>query len=637
MGALLVVLLLTVIGGEETALSVGLISAIGATIFSFISKSKKKIVISLTFVGFAASLLFINGTTQIFAIQTDPTAKKDLPIYLQEHHGSKIVKTQWNSFSRIDVVEGPSGEGIAAKIFIDGGAGTNIISWDGSLENRRDLSSWMQYLPFKMMEDPKVLVIGSGGGRDVVAALVSGSKDVTSVEINPIIYQTVNSYGNKAGNVYHHQYVRSYVDEGRSFVTRSTEKYDIIYIPFVDTWASVSSGGLSVSENFLFTMEGFQQYYEHLTDNGKIVVVRWLIDSPRFVSTFTQLLEKNGVPQTEVYKHLVIVTTDSYEKDPSVTMVIFSKAPFTDEEIKFLSNSFTKNGYKPILVDGQTALGPYRDLLSGKIGLEQFYNLFPTKVYPVTDDSPFFLSFEKPLPNILKTWLYVSLIIIAMFLVIPMGWIRTSNEERNELRLKSIIPYFAALGMGFILIELSLMQKLILLLGNPTTTLAILLFTLLVSSGIGSLISSKMMKNGTRNLIFVISGITALGVFYATSLSPMIYSVIAQPFEIKTIIAVGILTPIGFLMGMPMPTGMRLVKTHSSKYVPWMWAINGAFSVFGAVLSVTIAILSGSSLAMILGISIYFIALGYHLLGRKSLFLSFEQPLKDNDTSKRIA
>jgi hypothetical protein len=575
---------------------------------------------SLAFVGLAASLLFLNSSTQIFAIQTDPTAQKDLPIYLREHPGSKIVKTQWNSFSRIDVVEGGNGdEGLAAKIFIDGGAGTNIISWDGDLENRKDLSGWMQYLPFKMMENPKVLVIGSGGGRDVVAALIGGSKDVTSVEINPIIYQTVNSYGNKAGNVYHHQYVRSYVDEGRSFVTRSTEKYDIIYIPFVDTWASVSSGGLSVSENFLYTTEGFQQYYDHLTDDGKIVVVRWLIDSPRFVSTFTQLLEKKGVPQTEVYKHLIIVTADSYEKDPSVTMVIFSKAPFTDDEIKFLSTSFTKKGYKPILVPEQTALDPYPDLLSGKIGLEQFYNLFPTKVYPVTDDSPFFLSFEKPLPNILGTLLYVSLVVIASFLVIPRAWMRKSNEGKNELRFRSIIPYFAALGTGFILIELSLMQKLILLLGNPTTTLAILLFTLLVSSGAGSLVSSKIMKKGTRNLVFVIAGIAALGVFYAMSLSPMIYSVIAEPFATKAFIAIGILAPIGFLMGMPMPTGMRLVKAHSPRYVPWMWAINGAFSVFGAVLSVTIAILSGSSWAMMLGISIYFIALGISFTWKKKL------------------
>jgi hypothetical protein len=618
LGALLVILLLTIIGGEETSLTVGLITAIAAIIFSFASKSKKKIIMSVAFVGFAASLLLVNASTQIFAIQTDPYVQKDLPIYLREHPGSHIVKTQWNSFSRIDVVEGGSGdEGLIAKIFIDGGAGTNIISWDGNLASRQDLSGWMQYLPFKMLENPKVLVIGSGGGRDVVASLVSGSTDVTSVEINPIIYHTVERYGDATGNVYHHQYVRSYIDEGRSFVTRSNEKYDIIYVPFVDTWASVSSGGLSVSENFLYTMEGFQQYYDHLTDNGKIVVVRWLIDSPRFVSSFTQLLEKNGIPQKEVYKHLVIVTANSYEKDPSVTMVILSKAPFTDSEIAFLSNSFSQKGYMPILVPGQTAIEPYQDFLNGKIGVEKFYEQFPTKVYPVTDDNPFFLSFEKPLPVILQGLLYASFIIVAIFILVPFAWMRKSSQERNDLRLSSIMPYFAALGTGFILIELSLMQKLILLLGNPTTTLAILLFTLLVSSGTGSLVSSRMMKSGTRNLVFVIAGIAGIGTLYAILLQPFIYTVIAEPFEIKALIAISILAPIGFLMGMPMPTGMRVVKAHNPKFVPWMWAINGAFSVLGSVLSVTIAILQGASYALMLGISIYFIALGISFSWKK--------------------
>jgi len=622
LGALIVVLLLTTLGGEETTLSVGLISAIAATLFSSISKAKKKTILSLAFVGFAASLLFINYSTQIFAIQTDPYAKKDLPIYLREHSGSKIVKTQWNSFSRIDVVEGGSGvKGLVAKIFIDGGAGTDIISWNGELENRNEISWWMQYLPFKMKENPKVLVVGSGGGRDVVAALVSGSKDVTSVEINPIIYHTVESYGDEAGNVYHHQYVRSYIDEGRSFVTRSTEKYDIIYIPFVDTWASVSSGGLSVSENFLYTMEGFQQYYDHLTNSGKIVVVRWLLDSPRFVSTFTQLLEKNGVPQTEVYKHLIIVTANSYTKDPSVTMVIFSKAPFTDDEIKFLSGSFAQKSYKPIMIPGQTAIESYQALLSGKIKLEQFYDLYATKVHPVADDDPFFLSFEKPLPKILEGLLYGSLVIVGTFLVIPLIWIQKYKLEKNEIRLLSIIPYFASLGIGFILIELSLMQKLILLLGNPTTTLAILLFTLLVSSGTGSLFSSRIMKNNSKNLVFVISGIAILGTFYAIYFAPMIYSVIAQPFETKAVVAVLFLAPIGFLMGMPMPTGMRLVKSHGPLYVPWMWAINGAFSVFGAILSVTIAILVGASWALMLGIMFYFIALGISFSWKKKSIL----------------
>jgi len=635
-GALLVVLLLILTGGEGATLMVGLIAAAAATIFSSIAKNNTKLIVSIILMAFALTLVLINHVTQIFAIPTDPTAHKDLPMYLRDHPGSKIVKTQWNSFSRIDVVEGGVGneEGLVANVFIDGGAGTNIISWDGNVQSRQELSTWMQYLPFKMMQDPKVLVIGSGGGRDVVAALVSGSKNVTSVEINPIIYDTVKSYGERAGNVYSHEFVSSHVDEGRSFITRSQDKYDIIYVPFVDTWASVSSGGLSVSENFLYTEEGFQQYYNHLADRGKIVTVRWLIDAPRFVTTYAKLLEQNGVPQDQLYRHLIMVTSDSYTQDPSVTMVIFSKAPFSDQEIRYFSDSFAKYGYKPILMPGQTMREPYTALLNGKIRPEEFYNQFDTKVYPVTDDNPYFLSFEKPLPIAVESLLYAGIGIVAIFLLIPFVWIRkvgrklgdgvgrreeteAGRKEKSELRILNMIPYFAALGLGFILIELALLQKLILLLGNPTTTFAILLFTLLICSGTGSLLSSRVARNSMKNLIFVIGGIAAFGIIYVLFLPSIVYSIIAEPFYIKAVVAVAILAPVGFLMGMPFPTGIRLLRSHQPDYIPWMWAINGAFSVLGAVLAIALGIMFGSSYAMILGVFMYLIALGISFASKR--------------------
>lgn len=617
-GALLVVLFLVLTGGEGAVLAVGVIAAVTAVIFSRISRSAKKMVVSIAFVGFASSLLFVNHFTQVFAIPTDPTALKDLPIYLREHPGSEIVKTEWNSFSRIDVVEGGRGdEGLVAKVFIDGGAGTNIIRWDGDVGSRQELTTWMHYLPYRMMDDPKVLVIGSGGGRDVVAALVSGSTDVTSVEINPIIFETVKSYGSRAGNVYTHENVRAHVDEGRSFITRTQEKYDIIYIPFVDTWASVSSGGLGVSENFLYTLEGFEQYYDHLTDRGKIVTVRWLIDTPRFVSTYVKLLEQHGIPQEEVYRHLIVVTSDSLTEDPSGTMVVFSKAPFTDEEIRYFSTSFARHGYRPVLIPGEVTREPYSQLLNGDIGLEQFHGMFDTKAYYVTDDSPYFLSYEKPMPDAVKNLLNYSIVIVIAFLLMPFAWLRKKSAGKSTVGIASIIPYFAALGMGFILIELALLQKLILLLGNPTTTFAILLFTVLASSGSGSLVSSRFIKNGTRNLAFVIAGIIALGTLYLMLFPTMIYSVIGEAFEAKVAVSVAILAPIGFLMGMPLPTGMRLLKAHRPERIPWMWAVNGAFSVLGAVLAVALGIVYGSSVAMALGISVYGISLAISLAWKK--------------------
>jgi len=627
LGAILVVFLLQMIGGEGTTLVVGLLSAICATIFSIVSKNNKKIIISIGFIVFASSLIYINDVTQIFAIPTDPTAQKDMPIFLRENTGSHIVKTEWNSFSRIDVVEGISGdcisdfvatdqnpsqcegEGLVAKIFIDGGAGTNIISWDGDVNSLNELSSWMQYLPFSAKENPKVLIIGSGGGRDVVASLVSGSQDVTTVEINPIIFNTVKSYGYKAGNLYEHPFVSAYVDEGRSFISRSNEKFDIIYIPFVDTWASVSSGGLGVSENFLYTIEGFQEYYEHLEEDGKIITVRWLIDSPRFVTTFAELLQQNDFTRTDLEKHLMIVSSDSVKKDPSVTMTIFSKSAFTNDEIQHMYDSITKNGYKPIIVPGLVVLEPYPAYLNGEISNEEFYQLFSTKVHPVTDDSPFFLSFEKPIPTIVVSLIYVSLIIAVAFILGPLIWLRKQHAEKTDLKTWSIVLYFSSLGLGFILIELSLLQKFILFLGNPTTTFAVLLFTILIASGIGSQISTRLIQHNIKNLLFIFAGVLVVGVAYVVLLPEIIYSVMAEEFEIKVMISVCILFPIGLLIGMPLPTVMRLLMFHKPTHVPWMWAINGSFSVLGAVLSVALGILYGSSYAMILGIIIYFVAL----------------------------
>jgi hypothetical protein len=626
LGSLLVVGALTFLGGENTALLVGVIGTIAAIIFAYMSKNKKMIAICMGFLVLSSALLMTSNSTQLFSVPTDPTAQKDLPIYLREHPGTKIVKTEWNSFSRIDVVEGSDSsrldEGLATKIFIDGGAGMNVLLWDGDINSRKELTTWMQYLPFTLTDEPKVLVIGSGGGRDVLAALASGSKDVTSVEINPIIFSIVNEYGSKAGNIYRHPYVDAHVDEGRSFVTRSNEKFDVIYVPFVDTWASVSSGGLSLSENYLYTMEGFQEYYEHLTDQGIIVVVRWLMDSPRLVSTFTQLLENNGIHSSEAYKHLVVVTDKSITEDPSITMVVFSKKPFSESQLGFLSESFARHGYKPILLPNQVMLEPYDKLFDGKVTLKEFYSLFEHRVHPVTDDSPYFLTFEKPLPTILIALLYTSFIIVAVFVGAPFGKALAKRSKETTGALY-IIPYFAALGTGFMLIEVALLQRLILLLGNPTATLAILLFTLLLAGGAGSLASTRIMQQKTnRNLMFVIAGIATLVLAYASNMTSMLSTFLPESFAVRALVSVAMLAPLGFMLGMPFPTGMRIAKTYLPTNVPWMWAINGAFSVFGAVLATSIGIMYGLSWSMVAGVVAYSVAIGIAATWKKRFVLT---------------
>jgi hypothetical protein len=317
----------------------------------------------------------------------------------------------------------------------------------------------------------------------------------------------------------------------------------------------------------------------------------------------------------------VVVSSESTIQDPSVTLSILSKTPFTDSEISFLTNSFNQNGYNQILMPDKIMLEPYQLLLKENVSLDVFTELYSTKVYPVTDDSPFFLSFEKPIPKILEILLYASITIAATFLVIPFLWLRTKGDIQKNIKLSSAVLYFAALGTGFILIELALLQKLILLLGNPTMTFAILLFTVLLSSGLGSFASTRFIKVGIRNISFVILGIAGIGLVYSVMLPGLIQFLISQDFFVKVIASVVMLFPIGFLMGMPLPTGMRIMQSSLTSYIPWMWAINGAFSVLGAVLTVVVGIIIGASYALILGILIYLVVLGISLNWRKKISL----------------
>lgn len=630
LGCLIVVALLYFIGGENTALTVGIIATVAAMIFAYESKSKVMLAISAVFLVLSSVILAFNHSYQIFSIPTDPTSRKDLPIFLREHPGTRVVKTAWNSYSKIDVVEGSNPsmleEGLAAKLFIDGGAGMNVLLWDGDISSRDELTRWMQYLPFRLFNSPKVLVIGSGGGRDILAALVSGSKDVTAVEINPLIFNIVNEYGPKAGNIYQHPGVNANVDEGRSFVTRSNEKYDVIYIPFVDTWAAVSSGGLSLAENYLYTIEGFQEYYDHLTEKGTIVVVRWLRDSPRLVATFTQLLENNGIPATEAHRHLVAVTDQSLTEDPSITVVMFSILPFTNSQLDFLASSFAMHGYQPILLPGYIMLDPYDKLFRGDITLEEFYEFFEHRVHPVTDDSPYFLTIEKPLPEILINLLKICFAIVVLFVGAPIFWasVRKKNKSTGALH---VLPYFAALGIGFMLIEVALLQKLILLLGNPTTTLAILLFTLLLFGGVGSWTSKRIIQDKNEwKIAFLIGGIIVLAFLYAVFMTNILSELLPMPFLVRASVSVAMLALLGFMLGMPFPAGIRVTEKYFRASVSWMWAINGAFSVLGSVLATTIGIMYGLSWSMWLGVLVYGIALGIAINWKKTIYTFSDVP-----------
>jgi spermidine synthase len=529
---------------------------------------------------------------------------------LEKNPTLRIVSTKWNSFSRIDIVEGSATNDLA-YIFIDADASTVVLKWDGKPESAQHLNKTVDFLPYYLVHEPKVLVIGSGGGRDVLIALVGNSSRIVAVELNPIIVDVTKNYGELAGNIYNNSKVEVIVDEGRSFVSRSNYKYDIIVLTLVDSWAAFSAGGYALAENYLYTVEAFEQYIDHLTDNGLLVMIRWDVEVPRLISTAIEALRRKGESVTEAGKHIAIVLDNIGEQNDRA-LFILKKIPFTETEAQKIENKMPSIGSRPKMFHVPyvyEAEYPYNVLFNGSISLSQFNAYFTYRTEPVYDNNPFYFCREKPIPWTLTTLIQLTLTLSLVFITLPLV-LRRHSLMKNLKNSFPAILFFSSLGLGYMIIEISLLQKFILFLGYPTRALSVILFSLLLSSGIGSLVSGwKMEKmNIIKRIQLACIAIILIVILYVLLL-PYLF-VIWLPYDSSTriIISVSLLIPLGFFMGIPFPSGLRVLTQSSSQNIPWMWGINGIMSVLGSVITTAIGILFGFSQAFLLGASAYIIA-----------------------------
>ncbi len=282
LGALAVTFFLSGFGGETTLL-IAAVAPFGA---AACLSSRFRGAAAIAAVVMAAVALS-NGRLGFFRVT--PGELKAMQRHMQETAGTHVTQTGWNSYSRIDAVEGFPAPNLA-RLYIDSDAWTNAHQWDGRIDGIRHMRDWYRALPFRFKQGGETLVIGPGGGSDVIVALGSGSRKVTAVELNPLMLEFVRHYGERAGNLYNRPEVEVIQSEGRNFISRTDRKFDVIFLGFVDTWASVASGGLSLSENYLYTTQALQAYYDHLTDDGVIAIMRWGIDIPRLVSNSVSML-----------------------------------------------------------------------------------------------------------------------------------------------------------------------------------------------------------------------------------------------------------------------------------------------------------------------------------------------------------
>jgi spermidine synthase len=617
-GCLVLLPLLEWLGGPSTVVSSGIFFAVAAAIWFSMAGSVKGRVGSV-----AVALMLVAFLTYNFRY----------PVIEPKHAKNQTLANEffikWNSFSRIAVVHNPAEN--RNNIVIDADAATSIFDYDLdhlTPDQKKDVAFAGESLPYALRPGAKTLVIGPGGGWDVARALASGSHDVTAVEINNIIARTVmqERYPQLSRNLYLRPDVHVFVEDGRAFVRRSTEKYQVVQATLVDTWASTAAGAFALSENNLYTMDAFRDYLSHLTDDGVVVFTRWGFEPPReslrLISLAMEALRQLG--ETDPKSHVIVGRkNDFWWKDT----VLISRKPLSAVDAERAKALFDGAGMQPIYLPGAEIHNQFYDLLNSPDPAAYERN-YAFDISPVTDNRPFF--FYTVQPRDLWTFLRsaskdsadykinkavpllfglmgVSLLATAVILIAPPLVLGTRLPQHRGIR--GFLVYFLFIGAGYILIEVALIQKFVLFLGHPVHALWVVIFSMLVSSGLGSNYSRRILGRDEGRLIKALGCVAIGSAVLALAVSTLLGALVWLPFGLKAAMTIALIAPLGFVMGMPFPTALARLEEWHAPSVRWAWSLNAASSVLGSVGALVCAIYLGLVQTMIVGGVFYLAAL----------------------------
>jgi hypothetical protein len=623
-GCLVLVPLLNQTGGPNTTLSVAVLFAAAAAIWFNLGKSRVGRLVSVG-IGLAFTVLVIVNT-------------KTGWIDVHYAKGQKLKNekfVQWNSFSRIAL--GEERESHYPMIFIDADASTGVANFDFNHlpdSDRHKLLYEGPGLPYVIRPGAKTMIIGPGGGWDVSRALASGSKDVTGVEINPIIATTImrKKYPQLSHDLYFRPEVHIVVEDGRSFARRTDQQFQVIQATLVDTWASTAAGAFALSENNLYTADAFRDYLSHLTDDGILAFTRWGFDPPResvrLVSLAMVALAQLG--ESDPKSHVIVARAGGKEALAgwgAQDTVIFSRKPFSAEDIDRARKQMEEAHLTPVYVPGDAPKNAFGQLLMASDPAAYQRN-YQYDISPVGDNRPFFFytvqprdlwnflsqasdktadyKVNKAVPILFRS-LFVSIGAVLVILLLPPVVLRTRlPRERGTL---VFLLYFFFIGAGYILIEVALIQKFVLFLGQPVYALTCVIFTMLLSSGIGSYFSRNFIRQEDGRLKIALALVAVVVSVLALVIGVVLSAGVGLPFPLKVLATIAMIAPAGFMMGMPFPTGLTRLEERNSAAVRWAWSLNAASSVLGSVGALVCAIYLGLMQTMLVGGLLYLGAL----------------------------
>lgn len=627
MACLGVVPLLNWIGGPNTVLFAGAIAGIAAMVWAPSSNSRK------WSAGIAVVLLLLiagNHSGRLIDVVFAKGVRRDR---------SLVEFARWNAISRVEVDRVDD----AKAIVIDADANTFIMNadpaqWHGSVW-QKNLMAAPPALANVLRPHGTYAIIGPGGGVDVLRAVANGSPSVTGIEINPIIANTImrGRYADYAYHLYERPEVHMHVTDGRSFVRNAKQQFDVVQMTLVDTWASTAAGAFALSENSLYTVEAFQEYFDHLKPDGMIAITRWEFQQPRealrVVSVAMEALHRLGVQNPA--RNFIVASEGDLDEDGIPVVVLAKKSAFTPQEESAVRAHLASNPELVALyLPSEPRENPFSTLIAGNDPYA-FAKSYAYNVAPVTDNAPFFF-FTLKLGQVLHPqsveegidWkvnlgvavllmvLAISLIAVLAFLVVPLALRGGGHGHRP------IIPllYFVALGVGYIMVEITFIQRFVLFLGHPTYALTVVVFLLLLSSGAGSMVSRKWLHD-TNQVRLPLAATASLLLIFVLVLPWLLNALVGLPFEAKLLVSAVVLVPLGFIMGMPFPTGLRALSHSQTRFrqldqdrvidnlVEWAWAMNAGASVLGSVTAILVAIQFGLNVTLVCGAAAYCLAL----------------------------
>lgn len=571
----------------------------------------------------------------------------------------RVEFTRWDPVSKIDVFDQPTAEpgmgetGPGRKhIAYDGGTqSSHIYPFDGNYQRlRASLESGKEKLRnhfwhrgvlgshfLKRDSGQKVLVIGSAGGQETKAALMYGAAELDAVEmVGAVVELGRDRYARYNGGIFLDPRVRVYVNEGRSFLRASASRYDIIQIHSNHTSSSIAAGTGAMAPTYLQTADAYREFFSHLTQNGLLHVNHHVF--PRMITTAALAWRQMG--RTDFQRHVLLFGMVGIE-DPLPTLLV-KMSPWTREEVEELQRFFEAAGedeapFKLLLNPlhpEESYLPP--EFFSGELPAE-IASKMDFQIRPATDDRPFFNFLRKRMgrvepdasrftdeatAHVLNSQLRkglvpmdliqlivtgaVSLLFAGLFLLLPL-YRSESGRARWPSKYASMV-YFSCLGAGFIMLELVFIQIFMKLVGYPVRTYALVIFTLLLGAGAGSLASGKIGISPLARWSWPFVGILAYGTAFAMTHQRIFDHFLAAPDEIRLVTAAILILPFGFFLGMPFPLGILALRGTPQGAVAWAWGLNGLFTVIGSLLSVVLAIAVGFRVTILAALLIYAVA-----------------------------